>query len=75
MKIERAGTQFQPVVITLETQEEVDQMYHILQHTEIEGTDTMSMDCRIFNFLEDFVISEYSAEYDEVDESIRLTKI
>ena len=37
MKIERAGTQFQPVVITLESQEEVDILFELASHVGGSG--------------------------------------
>lgn len=75
MKVERKEAKFEPVVITLESQEEVDQMYYILRYVEVENTPMDSMDCKLYEFLEELVVGEYRSEYDEEDHNIILTKI
>lgn len=74
MKVERKSQGFQPVIITLESQEEIDQLYHILVNTEIENTGLNNFDNQLCSYLEDKIVEGYEARWDEDDECIRLVK-
>lgn len=58
MKIEQKEAVFSPVVITLETQEEVDQMYSLVYWNTIENED-QSIDFEIEKHLSEKVKSSY----------------
>lgn len=49
MKVEKAETKFTPVVITLESQEEVDQMFTLANYNRFKGG--VDITDKLFNFL------------------------
>lgn len=60
MKIERAESKFQPVVITLESQEEVDQMYAIV--SEISFNEYNDITTGLYSYLSDYWKVSYTLE-------------
>lgn len=70
MKIEQKEAVFSPVVITLETQEEVDQMYSIMHWNCIVTDGESSMDIEIEQYLIDKISTNspaYSPENRKVN--------
>lgn len=51
MKVEKAEAKFTPVVITLESQEEVDQMFALANYNLFKGD--LDITEKLFEFLED----------------------
>ena len=56
MKVEKAETKFTPVVITLENQEEVDQMFTLANYNSFKGS--VDITEKLFEFLEDKIETE-----------------
>lgn len=56
MKVEKAETKFTPVVITLESQEEVDQMFTLANYNYFKGD--LDITEKLFEFLEDKIETE-----------------
>lgn len=64
MKIERKETEFQPVIITIETQEELDQLFAMAKYctfTFLESSDG-DISYNLFNELANKVVKVYSSE-------------
>ncbi len=64
MKIEQKQAEFQPVTITLETQEELDQLFAMAKYctfSNLEGRDG-DISYELFNELADKVVEVYSSE-------------
>ena len=56
MKVEKAEAKFTPVVITLESQEEVDQMFTLANYNRFKGD--LDITEKLFEFLEDKIETE-----------------
>lgn len=70
MKVSTVKPEFQPVVITLETQEEVDQMFQLANFNSFKGDSDIT--CGIFDGLENLVSDD---EYSQSDDGIHLYKV
>ena len=53
MKIQRKESEFQPVVITLETQDEVDQMYAVMRFVDFRNKPN-DITNELFSLLEEY---------------------
>lgn len=52
MKVEKSAPKFEPIIITLETQEEVDQMFALANFMSFEGCDNITF--QLFEELEGY---------------------
>ena len=60
MKIEQKQPEFQPITITLETQEELDQLFAMAKYCTFSNDGDISYE--LFNELADKVVEVYSSE-------------
>lgn len=60
MKIEQKQPNFQPVTITLETQEELDQLFAMVKHCDFNSLGT-DISFEIYDKLVDRVVNKYSS--------------
>ena len=60
MKIERAESKFEPIVITLESQGEVDQMYAIVSNISFNGHNDITSD--LYTYLSERWEASYTLE-------------
>ena len=60
MKVKREDVQFKPVVITLESQEEVDQMYAIVDNISFNGLNDITRD--LYTDLSEYWKESYTLE-------------
>ena len=72
MKVETKKAEFTPVVITLESQEEVNQMFSVLRRVEFDGTEMNNWDNILHSALEPLTTIIYSHYYDEEDDCLRI---
>ncbi len=72
MKVETKKPEFQPVVITLESQEEVNQMLSLLRRIEFDGTEMNNWDNILHSALEPLTTKIYSHYLDEEDDCLRI---
>lgn len=62
MKIERKESEFQPITITLETQDEVDQMFAMAKHCSFNYPKEEDIAYIIYHQLNEKVALHYSSE-------------
>lgn len=61
MKIERKETEFQPITITLETQDELEQMFALANHCNFISSSGLDITEAIYDNLKQYANRRYSS--------------
>lgn len=62
MKIERKEPEFQPITITIETQDELDQMFAMAEYCSFSNSEGGDITSLLFDGLWDKVVKTYESE-------------